>query len=407
MPGRLIATMIGLGILSFIAFLTIRHSQSGSDPQANSERLSETVVPNTPSTIQTTPLQSEAFNRTASAIEPRPEIKLLLTAKPGHVSKREATELMNKLKADAVNVQPELEALSRSTNLNERLLGLYALLQIHGPSEAILASASADASPSIHSETAAWLYANGKFNEWNAFLQENSSTMNAGKLEAAFSLLDSKPVRLELPAALALLNLGRGLPDYIAEIFRRNAEAVALAQQQIADESISSIRKENLLSLLHEANPQNYATILQDIIQASEVDSPLRWKALWNYSQTASGSRPAAFLSQWVDSHPDDRLHDRLQMALTEISSRNSANEPIANLEQQLRANAASSSSTDDSYSSFRRYVEQSIRTGHTAARDVLEFGKSEYGRRELSDHSFRQTLANIDYLMWRDYASR
>lgn len=408
---RLIAaSLISASVLSLVLFLVFTQSPTDSaDEQVISKSASADAVTSTSpvtNTLQSTSSKTDNRPEPQSAVAAfRPEIKLLLVSRPGYVSVLQASDMVAKLKTDAVNALPEMETLSKSTNVVERLLGLYMLLEINGPSEGVLNRASADVSAYVQSEAAAWLYLNGRFNEWDAFLRENCSSKSRDDLEAIFALLDTTPIRLDLPAAVSLLGLGRGLPDYVIEVFRRNAESIAFARQQLDDARIPMMQKENVLALLHQANPPDYTGILQSIIASSDDDHPLRWQAVWNYSQTASDVESRDFLSIWLDQHPRDRLRDKLEESSVAISERISAPElPVANLERRLKAAMSSKvAPDDDARSLFSHYIVQSMReTDHMAARDLLESWKAEYSDRTSYDRSFKQMLANIDYLIWR-----
>ncbi len=231
----------------------------------------------------------------------RPEINQLLTLRPGHVGAFEAVELIGRLKSEASNAIPDIERMTISTNIVERLLGFYVLLEVRGASDKTLERAAADSSPRVRADVAEWLYLNGQFEEWDSFLSTNAASLSVADAESLYELLDNEPVRLELPAAMSILGMGRGLPNFVIEIFRRSGDAVAVARQQFHTSRTTQARNENLLSLLHQANPAGYVGLLEDIISTSEDDSPWLWQAVWQYGQIASGEKSVSFLSGLLD----------------------------------------------------------------------------------------------------------
>jgi len=341
------------------------------------------------------------------AAEPqRKEIRQLLTLRPGQVSGTEAVALVVSLKADTSNAILEIEKLTASTNATERLLGFFLLLEIQGSSESILTRVADDGSPFVKAEIADWLYFKNRFPEWDSFLNKVIASLSTSTIEALFELLDSKPVRMELPAAMTILGLGRGLPYLTVEILRRSPDAVANARRQLQAPGVPLVRKENLLSLLHAANPMEYMRILEEIISASEDDSPLRWRAVWQYGQKGSGDTSVGFLSLLVDQHPQDRLAEELRDALTAVNNRTTnAMTPVSKLELRLQADTRLHRYEQDSASAklVSYYVEMAKRE-HSFSPDLelLRSIQRTYATNATSDYLFRRMRADIDYLVWK-----
>lgn len=343
-------------------------------------------------------------NSTATNATPAFVIEQLRTLRPGHVSAFEAESFVRFLKQQPTATQAELDALLLSTSEVDRVLAAFLILEVIGPSPEFLDRTASDPSPYVPAEAAAWLYSAGRFEEWNDYLNGSLAVMTADQLTAVMAKLDSRPVRLEVPAAMSLLGIGRRLEDYVTEIMRRSSVGVSVAQGQLASSTVPEIQKENLLKLLHDANPSEYNRILREIIAASQDDRPLRWQAVWNFGQTAADVDSLTFVSSWTQQHATDLLHDKLQEASVSIAARVAETASASEaLEQRLMAATATATTPEHQrFALFSHYVRDCIRNGREGNASLLSPFRAELTNRPVTDAPLRRLIADIDYVLWR-----
>jgi len=388
--------------LAILLFFLVRKSADGepsasqNEPGVQERERSEAFAALRTNTISPGPTNAPPAGSTL--------IEQLLTLQAGQVSASEVAAILGQLKQQPTGLRAELNALVASTNEVDRVLASFLTLEVFGPSPEFLLRAAGDPSPHVMAEAAGWLYQNGRYPEWNEFLERTFAVMTADQFEAVMPRLDSRPIRLEVPAAMSLLGIGRGLEDYTIEMLRRNSIAVTVAKGQLLAATTPEIRKENLLKLLDAANPPEYTEVLRQIIATSQDDRPLRWQAVWNLGQTAVDAQALSFVSEWIQQHSADVLHDKLQEAATIIAARmNSTISASEALEQRLNAVTASTTTPDhERFALFAHYVRDCIRTQRNGDPTLLSPFRTELASRPATDAPLRRLIADIDYVLWK-----
>ncbi len=227
----------------------------------------------------------------AQPVLPFPPSELLLRAKAGSFAAKAATDAVAEFTARTPEALAELNRLAASSDISERLLGLYLRLEIEGPTAAILASAASDSSPLVSSQAAEWLFFHSRFDLLKSYLQEVRSAWSPTKTEQIVSSFATSPSSSpELPAGLVILQLGRALSDMVGALLNTAPEIHDALETVLLDQSAPPQARVALLDVFQEARPAGYLTTLQKLILSRSEDSPARFKAFVNYATVVDAS---------------------------------------------------------------------------------------------------------------------
>lgn len=142
----------------------------------------------------------------------------MLTLPPGQVTAAQAAEFVSQIRALGTDALPATRRLLETKSDMHRILGAYLLLETQGEIEEALRFAAEDQSPHVKAEVARWLFLERDFVRWDSFMRESANAITEHQIHEALVLLDQDPPRLDVPAAMSLLNLGRATPSFLSDL---------------------------------------------------------------------------------------------------------------------------------------------------------------------------------------------
>lgn len=219
--------------------------------------------PPAPSAPAQTPVTALTTNRMREIVA-----KLLYTP-PGRITLGEALDLVKELTADP-NFAQIVRPLLASKEINDRLLGVYLMLEGCGLTDEMRAVALSDASPYVRAEVLNWLFRNQDFASVADLVRASAAKLSATDIQALVSLAASQP-EAKVAVALHRLQLGRGLPRYVALLASESPAVVAGVAATLSDQQVSANGRIQMLGVLAGARPADYQTLLEKDLEAENI----------------------------------------------------------------------------------------------------------------------------------------
>jgi len=388
--------LLVIGIFLF-RFLPKRHPESDYLTQSTAAIANKPNQPLSHAVVETNDIPSD--DRPVSLT------RELLFSQPGYITGKRAWDCLAELKALGMQAKGIIDTLASSTNVNERLLGVFLALEVFGPTNSVLEIAAHDPEPVIPAEVGQWLYLNNRFDQWDSFLNNYATNQQPSQMESLLGLCDRVPVVADVPTGMSILTIGRGLPLLLQEMARRSDSMALEMSHRILDPSVADNNRLSLLNVMQDARPAGFAAILTNLISQSTQYSPLRFKAVWNLGEICGDEQTLMFLKLQASN-----TEDGLSVKITEAAAKAEKRMRAGNAQFRLLERDAEKilmtgdlSQKDTATALLRLYVETAIReSGVSPNPKLLLAAKEEFEGKKPLTFQQRQRLADIDYLLWR-----
>lgn len=335
----------------------------------------------------------------ASAAE---RVRWLLTVPAGQVSALDVAHALAALQAGGDAARAEARALCAAATLAERLLGFRLRLELEGTSQELLDESARDAEPLVLAEVLHGAYRAGLFDVWSGYLDRYARSLGVESRAALLGLVASDPPQPELPAALVLLNVGRGGPRLLRAVLERSAAMAGDAAARLAADDAPETQRKALLDLLADARPREAAAAALALLD-SPAPRPLRLqaaRALGRLDPEPAGFKP---LHERAEKEEDRELAQALLRSADQQRASAAAGGELAALEALLRGARAKSTLPPDQLDAWLvQYVERSARSPRRPDPGLASAARALLSRQKDDDFARAELVADANYLVWR-----